>query len=166
MLDLTDVRLNERTVSLVYNVRHNVGRLRTTLEQDFKLEVDLHTGKVKGALYMTDLEADSLEGAREKMAVWCDRMAAALRAARRQSGDVPLPLYERQSFDLASQPLWLQQEYARLVEAYVNAKTEEDHEAIKRWLMGHPMNLVGDMVESAQCEAERIQESQGGEHPE
>ena len=164
MLELKDLRLGERTASVVYNVIHNVGRLRTTLEQDFKLEVDLHSGKVKGALHLTDFQADNLEAAREKMAVWCDRMAAGLRAAKRKEGD--LPLYERPSFELASQPLWLQQEYARLVEAYVSAKTEDDHEAIRRWLEGHPMNLVGDMVESAQCEAEQIQENQSSAHPE
>ncbi|KVP75288.1 hypothetical protein WJ96_05895 [Burkholderia ubonensis] len=163
MLELKDIRLDAQNVSLVYNVRHNVGRLRTTLKQDLKLQVDVNTGKVTGALHLTELEADSLEGAREKMAIWCDRMAAALRATRRKDGE--LPLYERRSFDLADHPLWLQQEYARLVEAYVNARTEEDHEAIKLWLKDHPMTLVSDMVESAECVAERIRETTGA-HPE
>lgn len=153
MLELKDLRLGESTATVVYNVIHNVGRLRTMVEQDFKLEIDLHSGKVKGALHLTDFEADNLEAAREQMAVWCERMAAGLRAAKRKVGD--LPLYERTSFELESQPLWLQQEYARLVEAYMKASTDEDRAAITQWLDGHPMNYISDMVESAQYEAER-----------
>jgi hypothetical protein len=161
MLELKDLKYAENRVSLTYNIVHSVGRLRTMLEQDLTLHVSTDTGKVTGEFHLTKLNADSVEAAREKMAVWCDRMAVALRSARRKSGD--LPLYERSSFDIENHPLWLRQEYARLVQAYVAAKTEEDHEAINAWLKDHPMNLVGDLVEAARCAAERIQQNEEGQ---
>lgn len=162
MLELTDMSLKDGQAHLVYNVRHNVGRLRTTLEQTLELRVDVATGKVRGAMHITDLQTDSIESARDKLASWCERLAAALRGAERKPGE--LPLYERKSFNLASQPLWLQQEFARLVQAYATAETQEDKDAIKLWLKDHPMNLVSDMVEVAQCEAERLREN-APKHP-
>lgn len=162
MLELTGLSLADGKALLAYNVRHNVGRLRTTLEQTLELRVDVATGKVTGVMHVTDLEADSVEAARVKLAFWCERLAAALRAPRPKDGD--LPLYERRSFKLADQPLWLQQEFSRLVQAYVAAKTEDDLAAIKFWLKDHPMNLVSDMVEFAQCEAERLKENRPA-HP-
>lgn len=156
MLEMTGFNLKDGHAELTYNVRHNVGRLRTTLEQTLALQVDIATGKVRGALHVTDLEADSIDAARTKLAVWCDRLAAALRAPQRKPGD--LPIFERRPFDLASKPLWLQQEYARLVHAYATADTDEDLAAIKLWLADHPMNLVSDMVEFAQCAADRLKE--------
>jgi hypothetical protein len=162
MLELTGIALKDGQAHVTYNVRHNVGRLRTTLEQTLELRVDVATGKVRGALHITDLETENVEGAREKLAVWCERLAAALRGVVRMEGD--LPLYERKPFNLASQPLWLQQEFARLVQTYVDAQTDEDRAAIKLWLKDHPMNLVSDMVEVAQCEAERLREN-APKHP-
>jgi hypothetical protein len=162
VLVLKSCNIEDGNAALTYTVRHNVGRLRTTLEQDLDLRVDIDTGKVHGALHVTELEADSIDGAREKLAFWCERLAAALRGTVRKAGD--LPLYERRRFDLASQPLWLQQEYARLVQAYASAQTDEDRDAIKLWLQDHPMNLVSDMVDSARCEADRFQENKPA-HP-
>lgn len=157
MLDLTGFSLNDDHAKITYTVRHNVGRLNTILRQTLELSVDVKTGKVYGVLQVADLEADNIEGAREKLAIWCDRLAAALRGAVRVEGD--LPLYERGTFNLASQPLWLQQEFTRLVQAYATAETEEDREAIKLWLKDHPMNLVGDMVEIAKCQGETLRET-------
>lgn len=157
MLELTEMSLKDGQAHLTYNVRHNVGRLRTTLEQTLELRVDVATGKVRGAMHITDLETDSVDGARDKLATWCERLAAALRGAERKPGE--LPLYERRPFDLASQPVWLQQEFARLVQAYATAETDADKENIKLWLKDHPMNLVSDMVEVAQCQAERLREA-------
>jgi hypothetical protein len=162
MLELMGCSLKDGQAELTYNVRHNVGRLRTTLEQTLVLKVDVETGKVRGVMHVTDLETDSVDAAREKLATWCERLAAALRAPQRKAGD--LPLYERRAFNLADQPLWLQQEFARLVQAYATAETDVDRAAIKLWLSGHPMNLVSDMVEFAQCEAERLRENQP-KHP-
>ena len=164
MLELIDMQMNEGQVSLVYNVRHNVGRLRTTLEQVLQLQVNPRTGKVTtAAMHVTDLAADSVDDARLLMAVWCERLAAALRGASRKEGE--LPLFETRAFNLDNQPLWLQQEYMRLVQQHVSAKTEEDRETIREWLRGHPMNLVSDMVETAECEAENIKEAMSL-HPE
>jgi len=162
MLELTGFSLQDGKAVLAYTVRHNVGRLRTTLEQTLELRIDVETGKVNGVMHVTDLETDSIDNAREKLATWCERLAAALRSARRKPGD--LPLYERRPFNLADHPLWLQQEYARLVQAYATAQTEDDRAAIKLWLKDHPMNFVSDMVEFAQCEAERLAENQP-KHP-
>jgi len=157
MLELTDMRMDAGLVSLSYNVRHNVGRLRTTLEQVMQLQVDPRTGKViAGAMHIMDLSGDNVDDARLKMAVWCERLAAALRGTERKVGE--LPLFEGRRFKLEEQPLWLQQEYNRLVQLHVSAQTDDDHEAIKLWLRGHPMNLISDMVESAECEADRIKE--------
>jgi hypothetical protein len=156
MLELKDLKYDENRVTVTYNVVHSGGRTSTILEQDFKLTVDTQTGKVEGELHLTEMKVDSIEAAREKMAVWCERMAIALRRVERKSGD--LPLYQRTSFEPEELPLWMQQEYERLVQAYVNAKTEEDHEAIRTWLKDHPMSLVGDLVEVAKCQAERRQE--------
>jgi hypothetical protein len=157
MLELKDLKYDEDRVTLTYNVTHSGGRIGTILEQDLKLTVDTRTGKVAGDLHLTELSVDSIEAAREKMAVWCERMAIALRHVKRKSGD--LPLYQRASFEADELPLWMRQEYERLVRAYLNAKTEEDHEAIRTWLKDHPMSLVGDLVEVARCQAERMQES-------
>lgn len=157
MLELTRLSLGERgQFNVAYNVRHNVGRLRTTLEQPLELVVDTQTGKVSGAFHLTDLEVGSIDEAREKMAVWCDRMAAALRGAQRKVGE--LPLYERRPFKLDEQPLWLQEAYAQLLARKLAAQSEEDSEAIERWLESHPMVLVPGMLDAVEAEVIRQQE--------
>ncbi len=158
MLELKDMRLEGRTVSLCYNVKHNVGSLRTTLEQTLELKVDTQTGKVGGELHLTELECDSIEAAREKMAFWCERMAAALRGAERKDGE--LPLYGHGTFKLEEQPLWLQEAYAQLVARQLAAHTDEDRERISQWLQGHPMTLVRGLLDSAEAEVHRAQEAQ------
>lgn len=157
MLELKRLTMDERgKAALSYNVKHNVGRLKTTLEQTFDLELDTHTGKVTGSLHLTDLEVDSLEAAREKMATWCERMAAALRGAARKPGE--LPLYERRRFQLDAQPTWLQLAHAHLVNAKLTAKTDEDYAAIEDWLTGHPMVLVPGLLDDVEIELIRRQE--------
>lgn len=161
MLELTRLALSERgEANLAYTVRHNVGRLRTTLEQTLELAVDSRTGKVTGALHLTELEADSIEAARERMAVWCDRMAAALRGAERRQGD--LPLYDRRSFVLSEQPRWLQDAFNHLLERKLAATTEEDEAAIEAWLDGHPMVLIPGMLDAVEAEFIRRQEASDG----
>ncbi|HDR9105426.1 hypothetical protein [Paraburkholderia sp. A3RO-2L] len=156
-LELVDAKIAERRATLKYTVGHNVGRLPTTLEQDLDLTVDLGTGAVTGALHITDLTADSLDGAREKLAVWCERLAYALRAVQRKNHD--LPIFERKPVVLEELPLWLQREYRILVTMYKEAQNEEDRENIRAYLKGHPMNYVSDLVELAQAEADNAKES-------
>ncbi|MBU9200156.1 hypothetical protein KTD31_01895 [Burkholderia multivorans] len=156
-LELVDAKFADHKATLKYTVGHNVGRLPTTLEQDLDLTLDVATGKVTGALHLTDLTADSLDAAREKMAVWCERMAYALRAVQRKNHD--LPIFERKSVVLEELPLWLQREYRILVSMYEEAQTDEDQENIRAYLKDHPINYVSDLVESAQVEAENAKES-------
>lgn len=162
MLELKNCAMASGKAQLTYNVRHNVSTLRTVLEQDLTLEVDLMSGKVRGQLNVTDLEAENIDAARAKLATWCDRLSAALRSAKRSTGD--LPLFEREPFDIDSHPLWLQQAFAQLVEAYAEATTDDELDAIKHWLSEHPLNLVPGMVENAQYAAALLTETEP-EHP-
>lgn len=74
----------------VYEVRHNTAEYSTILEQDFHLSIDTQTGKVDGKLVLENLEAASLPEALEKMATWCERMAAALRTPMKSVVAVPV----------------------------------------------------------------------------
>ncbi len=161
MLELKHLVLEGKDqASLSYAVRHNVGALKTTLEQTMDVRLDIRSGKVEASLNLTELHADSLEAARVRMALWCERMAAALRGAARLEGD--LPMYERRSFELAEQPVWLQEAYTALVKAKVEAQTDEAVEALNKWLDGHPMVLVYGLMDAADAEACRILENNDG----
>lgn len=158
MLELTRLALDERgAASLSYNLKHNVGYLDTILEQTLDLELNPRTGKVTGVLHVTELEANSVDAARDKLAGWCDRMAAALRGAARKEGD--LPLFERRAFTLTAQPLWLQEAFHRLVQLKLEAETEDDRFAIKQWLDGHPMVLVPGLMDAVEAEVLRREEA-------
>ncbi len=158
MLELKSLVLDGKDqASLSYAVRHNVGALKTTLEQTMDVRLHLQSGKVEASMSMTELHADSLEAAKDRMALWCERMAAALRGAVRKEGD--LPMYERRSFELTEQPMWLQEAYAALVKAKVAAQTDEAVEALNKWLEGHPMVLVYGLMDAAEAEACRILEN-------
>lgn len=115
-LELTPEDAGRPQFKLQLSVKHNVGALRTTLETTLNATVDRQTGKVSASLLLDELEAANLEEAREKMALWCIRTAAALSSVQRVAAD--FPLYERKSFELSEQPAWLQREYAVLAERY------------------------------------------------
>ena len=121
MLNLKSIKLDstnarEPVLDMQFEVRHNVGTLSTTLSSALGVRIDCSAHIVKAHLTMDNLEADSLENARARMAEWCDRTAAALRNVDRVAGDVPL--YERAEFSLEAQPAWLQREFAVLAERY------------------------------------------------
>lgn len=103
------------TLDMEFEVSHNVGGFPTTTHAELSVKV-LETGKVRAEMTLDGLEADSLEEAREKMALWCLRTAAALSRVKRMPFDVPL--YERAEFDIEALAPWLQREYAVLSERY------------------------------------------------
>lgn len=101
---------------MVFEVRHNVASHNTTLTSELTAVVDTAASKVTAKLCLQGLEADSFDAARENMALWCERSAAALREVQRLPCD--LPMYERRPFQLEAQPGWVQREYAVLAKRY------------------------------------------------
>lgn len=158
MLELKSCTSSAGKVQLVYNVNHNVDTLRTVLEQPLQLNVDLATGNVTGQLTLEGLEVSSIDAAREKLAEWCDRMAAALRNSARTSGD--LPLFSRQMFEVGNQPVWVQQSFDQLVQMYATAKSDADYEAIKGFLTDNPLKLIPDLIATAKHQAALLTEEQ------
>jgi hypothetical protein len=117
MLELKSVELIEeqfvgQELKFVFDVRHNVGALRTSVNVALELRVHRQSGKTKGVLAFDDLTADSLDEARLKMADWCGRIGVGLSNVNRIAGDVPT--YERKDFVLEEQPSWVRAEYERL----------------------------------------------------
>lgn len=155
MLILSEIQLDradERRpmLDMKFDVRHNVGTLPTTLEHQMLVKVDPESSKVTASLVLDQLEAESLERARLKMAEWCDRMAAALRNVERQQAEVPV--YERQTFNLDEQPAWIQRECAVLIERYRLCATDgaiETRADILRDLkeQGHPLVYIYGAIE-------------------
>lgn len=77
-------------VEAVYAVRHCSEDFDTTLELDLKMVMDPNTGKVKATLVFEEVEQPDFDAATEKLAVWCERMAQALRAPRQVVAHVPM----------------------------------------------------------------------------
>lgn len=77
------------TVKASYEVVHSDG-FKTTLTQDLDLTICEQTGKVTGEFHITKLEAASMPEALAKLAVWCDRMAMALREPMKVTASVPI----------------------------------------------------------------------------
>lgn len=128
-------------VLLGFMVTHNVGTLRTTLTQELNVTVTPSTGRVCASLELKALQAISLEDARRTMALWCDRMAAALRYVERQPGEVPR--YTRALFDKDRLPKWLQAEFDRIVVLLRQGSIE--HELFEELTLdGHPLAYVPD----------------------
>lgn len=126
MLTLTSVQLAEAmprspTFDFEFKAVHNVGAMRTSLDFQFLVQVDRNTGKARASMNIDQLEADSLDEARLKMATWCTRMGAALHNVDRVPGDVPT--FEKRSFELETQPSWVQAEFARLVPRFKACST-------------------------------------------
>lgn len=141
------------TLDMEFDVSHNVGAFKTTVSGDLCVKVQ-EDGKVRAQLTLDDLQADSLEDAREKMALWCLRMAAALSRVQRVPFDVPL--YEKTEFDVEALAPWLQREYAHLAERYsrvASAGATETRADIKADLLAqrHPLLFISgalDFLES------------------
>lgn len=90
MLDLKEVSKTTNGLRAVYTVRHNTAALPTILEQDLHLMIDERTGAVTGKLLVEELQADNMNAAIEKLATWCERLAAALREPMKVTTSVPV----------------------------------------------------------------------------
>jgi hypothetical protein len=76
-------------VKATYEVIHTEG-YNTKLTQELDVTICERTGKVTGAFHITELEAASVPEALAKLAVWCERMAIALREPMRITASVPV----------------------------------------------------------------------------
>lgn len=90
MLDLKLMEKTEKGMRAVYEVRHNTSEFKTTLTQDLHLTVCPATGAVTGELIIKELAAASLDEAFERLALWCERLAAALREPRKVTASIPV----------------------------------------------------------------------------
>lgn len=158
MLNLLDMKLVNETATLRYEVIHNVAALRTNLEFPLELNVNTRTGKVAGSLTLDELEAPTLNLAISKMATWCERMGAALRAVRRQP-DCEFPLFERTRFELETAPAWQQVLYADVLE---NLRSRPDDEISGYYnelsAANHPLVLISGALDAARATVERERE--------
>lgn len=155
MLQLKSLEFHDPHVRLTYCVRHNVGTLPTTLEQDLTLRVNAETGRVNGELMLSELQADSVDAARLKMAEWCERMAAALRSAVKMEG-AELPFYTRAPFTPEALPPHLQQQFERVVWDCTAAGEEGIPELIRGLVaQKHPLVYIPDALACAEAQAYR-----------
>jgi DNA topoisomerase IA len=90
MLELTKLEKTDAGVKAIYTVKHNTSEYRTTLAQDLHVTICPRTGAVKGELHVLDLEAPSMDEARAKLALWCERLAEALREPLKAVASVPV----------------------------------------------------------------------------
>jgi hypothetical protein len=155
MLNLTDLSFADEIATLRYDVRHNVADLPTTTEFPLTLRVDTRTGAVTGALTLDGLEEPGLDEAVSKLATWCERTGAALRATRRLP-ESALPLFERTRFDEAALLPWQRVLYQQML-ADLRGMPEENFSAYFKALKAdhHPLVLLGDVLDSARAKVER-----------
>lgn len=90
MLMLKEVEMVDAGLRAVYTIRHNNSQFSTILDQDLHLLIDPRTGAVKGHLNVSGLKAPSIDEAREQLAGWCERLAAALREPMKTTAMVPV----------------------------------------------------------------------------
>ena len=79
MLVLKSLEHTPDALKVVYTVEHQRGELRTVLRQDLHLVIDPKSGAVTGELMVKDIAGANLPEAIERLAGWCERLAAALR---------------------------------------------------------------------------------------
>lgn len=161
MLKLKKVELTEAGLESTYDVIHNVSHLPTTLSQDLELVVNPETGKVHGRMVLDNLSADSLEDAIEKMAEWCDRIAAGLRQPRKVI--CMAPMYGRIPFE-KEQMLPSHQSMFDALAADLKTCTsfDEIRERIRALVAAkHPLVYVSGALDSAEHQAIlRLEEAQ------
>lgn len=91
MLKLTNLQHTENHMKAVYEVIHGGGdEFKTTLTQNLHVSICSKTGAVDAEFHFTELKAPSMDEALAKLAIWCDRMAAALREPRKVVASVPV----------------------------------------------------------------------------
>lgn len=118
------------TVKATYEVIHNSDQFKTSLTQNLDVTICERTGAVKGELHIIALEAPSMPEALAKLAVWCERMAMALREPMKVTASVPV--YERDHEKAASARNFEQGGLVRVrLEALANGKGISSAEAFK-----------------------------------
>ena len=156
MLELKGVAMADiphvgSVVTLKYKVVHNVSSLRTSLTLPLSLELNLDTNKVKAALDISGIEADSVDEALDRLANWCDRSAEALRERARKPG-IELPVFNRLSFDYETLTTWQKQLYDQVVADLEALPEDEEGEYIKRLhAEHHPLVFLRDALECARA---------------
>lgn len=162
MLKLKHVALTETGLASTYEVVHNVGLLPTTLTQDIELVVNPETGKVTGRMAIEDLSADSLEDAIEKMAEWCDRLAAGLRQPRKVV--CATPVFARVPFDPDRLQACHREMYDALVARLKTCNSLGEIREHTRELVEskHPLIYVSGAIDRAEHEATLLIEEQQG----
>jgi DNA topoisomerase IA len=99
MLKLTSITKKKEddfvpgTVKATYDVVHDSDRFKLKLTQNLEVTICERTGEVRGELHITELMAPSMPEALAKLAIWCERMALALREPMKVTASVPI--YER-----------------------------------------------------------------------
>lgn len=156
MLNLKKIEYKAPFVVLDYTVQHAVGALPTVLEQDLQLRVHSETGAVHGELVFSDLSATGVEAARLKLAQWCERMGAALRASQlRQTTDVSLPIYQRARFLKEALLPYQRELYDSLVDRLGTVPEDEASALIAQCAADHhPLTMIPDAIAFACKEAD------------
>lgn len=91
MLALKSCATTDDNMSAVYEVIHNdPDYSHLTLTQNFQVQICKNTGAITGQLNITDLKAPSMTEGIEKLAIWCERMAMALREPMKVKAMVPV----------------------------------------------------------------------------
>jgi DNA topoisomerase IA len=90
MLSLKQCATVDDKLTATYEVVHNDESFSTKLTQELEIQICKHTGAITGRLNVADLEAPSFEEGIEKLAIWCDRLANALREPMKVKTSVPV----------------------------------------------------------------------------
>lgn len=91
MLNLKHLTHADNKIKATYEVVHGGGdEFNTTLTQDLNIDICERTGAVQAELHLISLTAPNLDEAVAKMAIWCERMAEALRVPRKVVASAPV----------------------------------------------------------------------------
>ncbi|WP_126223360.1 hypothetical protein [Burkholderia ambifaria] len=158
-ITMGDTPLVDSVVTLKYEVVHNVSSLRTRLTLPLSLQLNLDTNKVKAALDVSCVEADSVDEALDRLANWCDRSAEALRERARKPG-IELPVFTRLAFDYETLTTWQKQLYDQVVADLGALPEDEEGDYIKRMhAEHHPIVFLRDALESARAAVANAREA-------
>lgn len=90
MLSLKTCSTVDDKLTATYDVVHNDSTFSTKLTQELEIQICQNTGAITGRLNVNDLKAASFEEGIDKLAIWCDRLAKALREPMKIKTSVPV----------------------------------------------------------------------------